>query len=146
MSEKVILVVEDNPDHLELTVMTLEEHGVKAKIVAAKDGAIALQYLFGHGPYAGRDTREQPAFILLDMNLPKLSGLDVLRCLRRNPLTALVPVIMLTTSGEQSDLLNCYKSGCNGFVRKPVNFGEFTEKLNHLQAYWLGVNESVVVG
>lgn len=146
MSEKVILVVEDNPDHLELTVMTLEEHGVKAKIVAAKDGAIALQYLFGHGPYAGRDTREQPAFILLDMNLPKLSGLDVLRCLRRNPLTALVPVIMLTSSGEQSDLVNCYQSGCNGFVRKPVNFGEFTEKLNHLQAYWLGVNESVVVG
>lgn len=146
MSEKVILVVEDNPDHLELTVMTLEEHGVKAKIVAAKDGAVALQYLFGHGPHAGRDTREQPAFILLDMNLPKLSGLDVLRCLRRNPLTALVPVIMLTSSGEQSDMLNCYKSGCNGFVRKPVNFGEFTEKLNRLQAFWLGVNESVVVG
>ena len=146
MSEKVILVVEDNPDHLELTVMTLEEHGMKAKIVAAKDGAIALQYLFGHGPHAGRDTREQPAFILLDMNLPKLSGLDVLRCLRRNPLTALVPVIMLTSSGEQSDMLNCYKSGCNGFVRKPVNFGEFTEKLNRLQTYWLGVNESVVVG
>ena len=146
MREKVILVVEDNPDHLELTVMTLEEHGMKAKIVAAKDGAIALQYLFGHGPHAGRDTREQPAFILLDMNLPKLSGLDVLRCLRRNPLTALVPVIMLTSSGEQSDMLNCYKSGCNGFVRKPVNFGEFTEKLNRLQTYWLGVNESVVVG
>ena len=146
MSEKVILVVEDNPDHLELTVMTLEEHGVKAKIVAAKAGAVALQYLFGHGPHAGRDTRGQPAFILLDMNLPKLSGLDVLRCLRRNPLTALVPVIMLTSSGEQSDMLNCYKSGCNGFVRKPVNFGEFTEKLNRLQAFWLGVNESVVVG
>ena len=146
MHKKVILVVEDNPDHLELTVSTLEEQGVQAKIVAERDGALALQYLFGHGPHAGRDTREQPAFILLDMNLPKLSGLDVLRCLRRNPITALVPVIMLTSSGEHSDMLACYKSGCNGFVRKPVNFGEFTQKLNCLQAYWLGVNESVVVG
>lgn len=146
MRDKVILVVEDNPDHLELTVMTLEEQCVNAKIVAEADGALALQYLFGHGPHAGRDTREQPAFILLDMNLPKLSGLDVLRCLRRNPVTALVPVIMLTSSGEHSDMLACYKSGCNGFVRKCVDFGEFTQKLNHLQAYWLGVNESVVVG
>ena len=146
MHEKVILVVEDNPDHLELTVSTLEDQGVKAKIVAERDGALALQYLFGHGPHAGRDTREQPAFILLDMNLPKLSGLDVLRCLRRNPITALVPVIMLTSSGEHSDMLACYKSGCNGFVRKPVNFSEFTQKLHFIQAYWLGVNESVVVG
>ena len=146
MQEKVILVVEDNPDHLELTVMALEERGAEAKIVAARDGALALQYLFGHGPHAGRDTREQPCFILLDMNLPKLSGLDVLRCLRRNPLTALVPVIMLTSSGEHSDMLACYKSGCNGFVRKPVNFGDFTQKLNSLQAYWLEVNESVVAG
>lgn len=146
MNKKVILVVEDNPDHLELTVSTLEEQGVKAKIVAARDGAIALQYLFGHGPHAGRDTREQPAFILLDMNLPKLSGLDVLRCLRRNPITALVPVIMLTSSGEHSDMLACYQSGANGFVRKPINFAEFTQKLACLQAYWLGVNESVVVG
>ena len=146
MYEKVILVVEDNPDHLELTVSTLEDQGVKAKIVAERDGALALQYLFGHGPHAGRDTREQPAFILLDMNLPKLSGLDVLRCLRRNPITALVPVIMLTSSGEHSDMLACYKSGCNGFVRKPINFSEFTQKLHFIQAYWLGVNESVVVG
>ena len=80
------------------------------------------------------------------MNLPKLSGLDVLRCLRRNPITALVPVIMLTSSGERSDMLACYQSGANGFVRKPVNFGEFTQKLAHLQAYWLGVNESIVAG
>jgi two-component system, response regulator len=146
MRDKVVLVVEDNPDHLELTLMTLEEQRMNATIVAERDGARALQYLFGHGPHAGRDTREQPAFILLDMNLPKLSGLDVLRCLRRNPVTALVPVIMLTSSGEHSDMLACYKSGANGFVRKPVDFGEFTKKLHCLQAYWLGVNESVVVG
>lgn len=143
MNNKLILVVEDNPDHLELTVLTLEEHGVTAEIAVARDGAQALDYLFGQGRHAGRDTQKQPAFILLDMKLPKLSGLDVLRRVRSNPLTALVPVIMLTSSTEQSDLVACYQSGANGFVCKPVDFGEFTEKLNCLQAYWLGVNESI---
>lgn len=146
MKNKLILVVEDNPDHLELTVLTLEEHGVAAKIAVARDGAEALEYLFGQGRHAGRDTRKQPSFILLDMKLPKLSGLDVLRSVRSNPLTALVPVVMLTSSSERSDMEACYRSGANGFVRKPVDFGEFTEKLNRLQAYWLGVNESIAAG
>ena len=141
MSNKLILVVEDNPDHLELTVLTLEELGVDAEIAVAHDGAEALEYLFGQGRYAGRDTQKQPGFVLLDMKLPKLSGLDVLRSVRRNPLTTLVPVIMLTSSGEQSDILACYQSGANSFVRKPVDFADFTEKLDRLQAYWLGVNE-----
>ena len=141
MSNKLILVVEDNPDHLELTVLTLEELGVDAEIAVAHDGAEALEYLFGQGRYAGRDTQKQPGFVLLDMKLPKLSGLDVLRSVRRNSLTALVPVIMLTSSGEQSDILACYQSGANSFVRKPVDFADFTEKLDRLQAYWLGVNE-----
>ncbi|UUZ62340.1 response regulator [Polaromonas sp. P1(28)-13] len=143
MNNKLILVVEDNPDHLELTGLTLEEHGVTAEIAVARDGAQALDFLFGQGRHAGRDTRKQPAFILLDMKLPKLSGLDVLRRVRSNPLTALVPVVMLTSSTEQSDLVACYQSGANGFVCKPVDFAEFTEKLNCLQAYWLGVNESI---
>jgi len=143
MKDKLILVVEDNPDHLELTVLTLEEHGVTAQIAVARDGAQALDFLFGQGSHAGRDTQKQPAFILLDMKLPKLSGLDVLRSVRANPLTAMVPVIMLTSSSEQSDIVACYQSGANSFIRKPVDFGEFTEKLNCLQAYWLGVNESV---
>ena len=143
MKNKSILVVEDNPDHLELTVLTLEEHGVTADIQVARDGAQALDYLFGTGPHAGRDTQKQPSFILLDLKLPKLSGLDVLRAVRANPLTALVPVIMLTSSSEQSDILACYQSGANSFIRKPVDFGEFTEKLDRLQAYWLGVNEPV---
>lgn len=143
MDNKLILVVEDNPDHLELTMLTLQEQGVAAEIVVARDGAEALEYLFGVGRYAGRDTQKQPAFILLDMKLPKLSGLDVLRSVRMNPLTALVPVVMLTSSSEQSDIKACYQSGANGFVRKAVDFGEFTEKFNHLQAYWLGVNESI---
>jgi two-component system response regulator len=143
MSDKLILVVEDNPDHLELTVLTLEELGVRAEVAVARDGAEALDYLLGQGRHAGRDTRKQPSFILLDMKLPKLSGLDVLRSVRSNPLTALVPVIMLTSSSEHSDMMACYQSGANSFVRKPVDFVDFTEKLNRLQAYWLDVNESL---
>lgn len=143
MSEKLILVVEDNPDHLELTVLTLEESGVRAEIAVARDGVEALDYLFGQGQHAGRDTQKQPAFVLLDMKLPKLSGLDVLRSVRSNPLTTLVPVIMLTSSSEHSDMAACYLSGANSFVRKPVDFVDFTEKLNRLQAYWLDVNESL---
>lgn len=143
MNDNPILVVEDNPDHLELTVLTLQEQGADTAIVTARDGAEALDYLFGKGIHAGRDTHKQPAFILLDMKLPKLSGLDVLRSVRANPLTSLVPVVMLTSSSEQSDIIACYKSGANGFVRKPVDFGDFTEKLSRLQDYWLRVNESI---
>jgi two-component system response regulator len=143
MSDKLILVVEDNPDHMELTVLTLEELGVDAEIAVACDGAEALDFLHGLGRHAGRDIRRQPAFILLDMKLPKLSGLDVLRSVRGNPLTALVPVIMLTSSSEHSDMVACYQSGASSFVRKPVDFVDFTQKLNRLQAYWLGVNESL---
>jgi two-component system response regulator len=141
MKDQLILVVEDNPDHLELTVLTLREQGVTAEIAIARDGAQALEFLFGQGAHAGRDTQKQPTFILLDLKLPKLSGLDVLRSVRANPLTALVPVLMLTSSSEQSDILACYQNGANCFIRKPVDFGEFTEKLNCLQAFWLGVNE-----
>ena len=141
MNDKLILVVEDNPDHLELTVLTLEEHGANAEIVVARDGAQALEFLWGQGRHAGRDTKRQPTFMLLDMKLPKLSGLDVLRSARGNPLTAIVPVVMLTSSSEESDMVACYRAGANSFVRKPVDFGEFTEKLGLLQSYWLGVNE-----
>lgn len=143
MLDKLILVVEDNPDHLELTVLTLEESGIRAEIAVARDGVEALDYLFGQGQHAGRDTQRQPSFVLLDMKLPKLSGLDVLRSVRSNPLTALMPVIMLTSSSEHSDMAACYQSGASSFVRKPVDFIDFTEKLNRLQAYWLDVNESL---
>jgi two-component system, response regulator len=142
----LILVVEDNPDHLELTVLTLEEAGVAVRIEVARDGAEALDFLFGRGQYAGRDTSQQPFFVLLDIKLPKLSGLEVLRSIRANSLTALVPVIMLTSSSEQSDLLACYRSGANSFVHKPVDFASFTQKLSCLQTYWLGVNEPAVQG
>ena len=144
MSNKSILIVEDNPDHLELTVLTLKEHGVTAEIVVACDGAGALDYLFGRGEHAGRDTKHQPNLVLLDMRLPKLSGLDVLRSIRAERSTAMVPVVMLTSSSEQSDMVASYQSGANGFVRKPVDFEAFSEKLNHLQAFWLGANETVL--
>ena len=140
--KKLILVVEDNPDHLELTVLTLEEQGADAEIAVARDGAQALEFLLGQGAHAGRDTQRQPTFVLLDMKLPKLSGLDVLRSMRANPLTALVPVVMLTSSSEQSDIIACYSAGANSFIRKPVDFGDFTKKLATLHAYWLGVNEA----
>ena len=144
MNNKSILIVEDNPDHLELTVLTLKEHGVTAEIVVACDGAAALDYLFGRGEHLGRDTKHHPTLVLLDMRLPKLSGLDVLRSIRAERLTAMLPVVMLTSSSEQSDMAASYQSGANGFVRKPVDFEAFSEKLNHLQAFWLGVNETVL--
>lgn len=146
MTEKLLLIVEDNPDHLELTVLTLGELGVTAEIAVARDGAEALDYLFGQGIHAGRDTHRQPSLILLDLKLPKLSGLDVIRSVRGSPLTALVPIVVLTSSSERSDMVACYKSGANSFVRKPVDFGDLTEKLNRLQSFWLDVNESMAAG
>lgn len=140
---KRILLVEDNPDLLELTLLALEKCDSQANIVVARDGAEALDYLWGKGSYCGRDTHEQPAFVMLDMKLPKLSGLEVLRNVRSNPLTALVPVVMLTSSNEPSDMTACYQSGANGFVCKSIEFRKYREKLNRLQDYWLNVNETV---
>jgi two-component system, response regulator len=142
MRDKLILVVDDNPDHLELTVTTLQERGDHAEIATACDGAAALDYLFGEGAHAGRDVRQLPIFMLLDIKLPKLSGLDVLRRVRLHPTTRLLPVIMFSSSSEQSDMLASYQSGANGFVRKPVDFGDFARKLHCLKTFWLSVNES----
>ena len=146
MPNKLILVVEDNPDHLELTVLTLKEHGFKGDIKVACDGAGALDFLLGLGEHLGRDTKHQPNLVLLDMRLPKLSGLDVLRNIRAERLTAMVPVVMLTSSSEQSDVATSYQSGANAFIRKSVDFEAFSEKLNHLHAFWLGANETVLPG
>ena len=143
MRAKSILVVDDNADHLELTVTTLQEQCGDAEIVFARDGEAALDYLFCQGLHAGRDIRSQPAFVLLDLKLLNLSGLDVLRSVRAHPATALVPVVMLTSSSERSDLLASYREGANSFVRKPVDFGDFTRNLKALKAFWLGVNEVV---
>ncbi|NQW93462.1 MAG: response regulator [Polaromonas sp.] len=144
MIYQLILVVEDNPDHLELTVLTLKEHGFAGEIAVACDGAAALNFLFGQGEHAGRDTRHQPNLVLLDMRLPKLPGLGVLHSIRGNPMTAMVPVVMLTSSINHSDMAASYQSGANAFVRKTVDFGVFSEKLKHLIAFWLGANETVL--
>ncbi len=137
----IILLVEDNPDHMELTTLTLRENGLAGDIAIARDGVEALDYLFGQGAHAGRDTRHQPRLVLLDLKLPRLSGLEVLERMRKDPRTSFVPVVVLTSSSEEEDIIASYREGANSFVRKSVDFGEFTEKLQHLQTYWLGVNE-----
>lgn len=142
MPNSLILVVEDNPDHLELAVTTLEDLTQDVEIATACDGVEALDFLLGRGAHAGRDTQRQPNFMLLDIKLPRLSGLDVLRALRGEPLTAQVPVIMLTSSTERSDMRACYEAGANSFVHKSVDFARYAEKLDCLQSYWLQVNES----
>jgi two-component system, response regulator len=142
MHDKTILVVEDNPDHLELTLLTLQEHGVRNDIAVAHDGVEALNYLFGEGAHAGRDTSRQPDLVLLDLKLPKLTGLEVLQRMRADARTAVVPVVILTSSSEEEDIVATYRSGANSFVRKPVDFVDFTEKLRQLKLYWLTVNES----
>lgn len=142
MPNPLILVVEDNPDHLELAVTTLEDLNPHVTIATARDGVEALDFLFGQGLHAGRDTQHQPAFMLLDIKLPRLSGLEVLRSLRNNSLTRVVPVVMLTSSTERSDMRACYEAGANSFVHKSVDFGRYVEKLDGLQSYWLQVNEA----
>lgn len=144
MNNNQILVVEDNPDHLELTVLTLQEQGITADIVVARDGADALDYLWGQGSFAGRNTQKQPKLVMLDLKLPKISGVDVLRRMRDNPITEFVPVVVMTSSSEHSDMVDCYRSGANGFVKKAVDFRVFTENLTHVKAYWLVVNKAVL--
>ena len=141
LHEKMILVVEDNPDHLELTLMALQEDGRRSEIAVARDGVEAISYLFGEGVHGGRDTTHQPDLVLLDLKLPKLTGLEVLQRMRGDPRTAAVPVVILTSSGEEEDIAASYRSGANSFMRKPVDFGEFTEKLRQVQDYWLQVNQ-----
>lgn len=140
MQDKTILVVEDNPDHLELTLLTLESNRVANRIVVARDGVQALDYLFGTGMYEGRDTSIQPEVILLDLKLPKVTGGEVLQKVRSDPRTRLIPVVILTSSSEEEDIVASYKGGANSFVRKPIDFQEFTTRLQNLQMYWLIVN------
>jgi two-component system, response regulator len=143
MANPFILVVEDNPDHLELAVETFRDVGVTVPIEVARDGVEALDFLFARGAHVGRPTDHQPAFVMLDIKLPRLSGIDVLRQMRDNPLTAIVPVIMLTSSTERSDMQTCYEAGANSFVHKSFDFALYTEKLQCLQAYWLDVNQGI---
>lgn len=138
--ENTILIVEDNPDDEALIVRSLKKCNVKNGIDIVRDGAEALDYLFKTGSYAGR-TRGDPAVVLLDLKLPKVNGLEVLKRLRADHRTKRLPVVILTSSDEQEDMLNGYEFGCNSYVRKPVEFGEFSEAVSTLGLYWLLLNQ-----
>ncbi|HJW04310.1 MAG TPA: response regulator [Azospira sp.] len=138
--EKSILLVEDNPDDIELTRLAFEESRLANRLVVARDGQEALDYLFGEGIHAGRDLSDMPQMILLDLNLPKLDGREVLQRIRANERTRYIPVIVMTTSREESDLFATYDLGANSFVQKPVDFASFVEAVRQVGLYWLVLN------
>jgi two-component system response regulator len=142
MKEKFILLVEDNADDEALTIRALKKNNIRNEVVVARDGAEALNYLLGRGAYEGRDTSVLPQIVLLDLKLPKLDGLDVLRAIRGDERTKRLPVVILTSSKEDRDLLSGYELGANSYVRKPVDFTEFAEAVRQLGLYWLVLNES----
>jgi two-component system response regulator len=146
MEEKIILLVEDNPDDVELTIRAFRKNNIGNKVVVARDGVEALDYLFGTGAHASRNVKDLPVVILLDLKLPKIDGLDVLKSIRQNELTRLLPVVILTSSAEEKDKLNGYKLGANSYVRKPVQFDQFVEAIKHLGLYWLIWNEPPPLG
>jgi len=141
MSKKVILLVEDNSDDEVLTLRALKKNKILNEVVVARDGAEALDYLFATGEYAGRVTDEMPQIVLLDIKLPKVDGLEVLERIRADERTRLLPVVLLTSSREEQDLINGYALGANSYIRKPVDFAQFTEAIRLLGMYWLVLNE-----
>ncbi len=138
----MILLVEDNPDDEALTLRALKKNNILNEVVVARDGAEALDFLFGTGAYAGRDLKIMPEVILLDINLPKINGLEVLKKIRANERTRLLPVVILTTSNEEQDKLKSYTLGANSFIRKPVDFQQFSEAIRQLGVYWLVLNQA----
>jgi CheY-like chemotaxis protein len=139
--ENVILLVEDNPDDVELTRRAFARSNVANEIVNVSDGEEALAYLFATGMHAERDAALMPHVVLLDLNLPKINGLEVLRRMRADERTKRIPVVVLTTSNEERDVIGSYDLGANSFVRKPVDFAQFLEAARHLGLYWLVLNE-----
>jgi CheY-like chemotaxis protein len=146
MQEKIILLVEDNPDDVDLTLRAFKKSDMTNKIIVAKDGVEALDYLYGTGTYAGRDKKDLPIVILLDLKLPNIDGMEVLRSIRQNELTSLIPVVILTSSAEQKDVIEGYKLGANSYIQKPVDFGQFTEAVKLLGLYWLLWNKPPPLG
>ena len=142
---KVILLVEDNPTDEKLTVRAFQRCNVANEIVVVRDGAEALDYLFGSGSYAGRDTQSLPAVVLLDLKLPRVDGLEVLRRIRAEEGTKLLAVVVLTASKEEEDIVRSYSLGANAYVRKPVDFAQFVEATNTLGVFWLLLNEPAPV-
>ena len=138
--EQTVLLVEDNDDDVELTLMAFQKSKLNNKVVVTKDGKEALDYLYANGEYSTRNPKEVPDLILLDINLPKLSGLEVLKEIRDNNATRFVPVVLLTTSDEFQDIVTGYKLGSNSYIKKPVSFQVFTDVINNLGQYWLQIN------
>jgi len=141
-TDKVILLVEDNPDDRDLTLLAFKEANILNQVTTCTDGEEALDFLFATGAHAGRDTRVMPQVILLDLKLPKVDGLEVLKRLRADHRTKLLPVVILTTSREEKDLVASYRLGANSYVRKPVDFLKFIEASRQLGLYWLVLNEA----
>ena len=140
MDKATILLIEDNPDDVELTLHAFQKNHMANDIVVATDGAEGLDYLFGTGKYAGRDAEEPPALILLDLQLPKIGGLEVLRKVREDERTKRIPVVIMTTSDEEEDIVNGYNGGANSYLRKPVDFAEFMNAVKQLEVYWMVLN------
>ena len=141
MSAKTILLVEDNPSDIDLTKRALEKAHIMNDLVVAENGEEALDYLFGTGRFADRNIRQLPAMVLMDIKLPGLNGIEVLKCIRENPITHRQPVIILTSSKEENDIKSSYNLGVNSYIHKPVDFYQFAEVIQHLGQYWLALNE-----
>lgn len=141
MPQKYILLVEDNPDDEALTLRALSKNNLANGVVIARDGVEAVNFLFGTGGHAGRDATDLPEVVLLDLKLPKLDGFEVLRRIRADERTRTLPVVILTSSKEERDIVQSYRDGCNSYVRKPVNFDEFVDAARQLGLYWLLLNE-----
>ena len=143
MKDRVILLVEDNCDDEELTLRALSKSNITNRVVVARDGVEALDYLFRRGQYAQRNESEATQVVLLDLNLPRIDGLEVLRAMRADPATRLIPVVVLTSSIEEQDLIRSYGLGANSYIRKPVDFDQFVEAVRQLGMYWLVLNQPV---
>jgi len=146
VKDKIILLVEDNPDDEALTLRALDKNNLSTAVMVAHDGAEALDYLFGTGAYADRDTSMTPRVILLDLKLPKVDGLEVLRRLRTDVRTRHLPVVILTSSDEEQDIIDSYSLGANSYIRKPVDFAQFNEAVRQLKQYWLLLNKAQSMG
>lgn len=141
MSDRPILLVEDNADDETLALRAFKKMNICNEVVVARDGVEALDYLFGEGSFAGRDVNCQPSLVLLDIKLPKIDGLEVLKRIRATPATQILPVVILTSSREEQDMITGYTSGANSYVRKPIDFNEFLTAVGQLGVYWLLLNE-----
>ncbi len=142
MDKKAILLIEDTPDDEKLITMSLKKSNIGNDLVVVRDGQEAVDYLFGRGPHAGRDAKALPTVVLLDLKLPKIDGLDVLRMIRADERTKLLPVVILTSSDEERDRVESYNLGANSYVRKPIDFAEFAEAVKKLGLYWLILNRT----